>query len=204
MAKNNAGKPGLGRILFHNIAMFILTAFVIISIILIALLVIVTLAGLYAYNFVPIKTINLCISNETSELPINISCLSNEDCIKGFGEISAEAGINNTTGNDEIAEIGMDIMGNFAEAVSEETLRCVDRKCMMSGEENFDDVLGGEEKECAAGEESKEIKIMLSKLVPPEKLLYIIRKIATSENVRNTITGFIKTGKIAELEKAEA
>ncbi len=180
----------------------LLKIFLIIDVVIILL---VIGAVVYAYNFVPIKTLNICTSNTTYLLPVNISCTTNEDCIDEITQASksnaSKESISESINNSELTEIGTDAIGNFIKTISEEVVVCIDKKCMTKGSD-YEQILSSVEKEeCSSDEEEKEIKITLSKIVPPSNILSLVRAVSKSSEIKTTIKEFIKTGSLPELEK---
>ena len=95
--------------------------------------------------------------------------------------------------------MGKEVMGNFINAASKDIIKCIDKECMMRGSGNFDDLMSsGENKECSADEEKKEIKITISKVIPPAKLFKFTWSILTDSEIRSMIKEFIKTKQLPE------
>lgn len=190
----------LFKVLFKNVKTLVYASLAVLSLVSIILTVLVALAGVYGYNFVPIRTINLCISNNTQDLPIEIECFSDDDCAKGIinaiNNQDLRDAIEKETGDNRLTNISLDIMSNLVDTVSEEIIKCVDNKCKGAGIENFGQLFGSENKECIDNEKSKKIEIFMKDVVPPRKLLGILKTTITSKDFRSKIAEFIKTGEL--------
>jgi len=168
-------------------------------IILIVSLTLVAAATFLVYNFVPLKTIVYCVSNETQVSPIK--CSSNDDCMRKVTEIIEIGGesVSEVTGTEADIEKGVSFIESFLGFIFKEIGSCnKDGFCEIRKVRGLGQIIGKEAVECASNEERREIKITLKTLIPPHKVIEIAKKIVESEKIRNTIIEIIKTKKLPE------
>ncbi len=182
---------------------FIKTIIRLIMITIIVLIISLTLvaAGTFlVYNFIPLKTIAYCISNETQVSPIK--CSFDNDCIKRVNEIIEISGetVSEVTETEEGIEKGVSFIKNFLEFIFKEIGSCnKDSFCEIKKVRGLEQIIGKEAVECTSNEERREIKITLKTIIPPYKIIEIIKKTIKSEEIRNTLIEIIKTRKLPNL-----
>lgn len=191
-------KPLLFR--FVGAIIKFITTMIIISLISLAL----AAGGAFlAYNFLPLKTITLCVSNEALVSPVK--CSSEKDCIKSVANVIEVA--NETiseasdTGIGKGANAGINLMAGFLEFVFKEIGSCnkegfCEIRKVRGLEQMMGEIIGKEAVNCTANEERREIKITFKTIIPPDKIIGMLKNIIESEEIRNTITEIIKTKKL--------
>jgi len=187
------------RPLLFRFIRLIIRVVIIAIIILIVSLTLVAGGAFLAYNFLPLKTITYCISNETQVSPIK--CSSNNDCIEKVTEIIEIGGesVSEVTGTESDIEKGVSFIESFLGFVFKEIGSCnKDGFCEIRKVRGLEQIIGKKAVECASNEERKEIRITLKTLIPPNKVMEIIKKIVESEKIRDTLIEIIKTKKLPQ------
>ncbi len=180
---------------------FVIRFAVITIIILLVSLTLVAGAAFLAYNFLPLKTITFCVSNETHVS--SIPCASGKDCVESITEITEVSSktISETTGIEAGVVEGISLIGGFLGFMFKEIGSCnEDGLCEIKKVRGIEQIIGGEAVECAENEERREKKITLKTLDQPDKAVKIIKEAIESEEIRDIIMEVIKTRKLPEFD----
>lgn len=173
---------------------------IIVIIILLIALTLVAGAAFLAYNFLPLKTISFCVSNETQVSPIE--CSSNKDCVESVIDVMETSSeiISDVTGKKAGIKESVNVIEGFLRFVFKEVGSCnEDGFCEIREVRGAEQIIGGEAVECREDEERREIRITLKTIIPPDKLIEIVKKAIESEEVRDIIKEMIKNKKATKI-----
>ena len=116
------------------------------------------------YNFFPIKTATLCISNETTVSLI--TCTNNADCANMVTEMMQ---------GQEAGTEGPGIFSGFLSSIFQEVSSCnKDGFCEIKEISGLEKMMSNEKVLCKEWETEKSIKITPKTVIPPQQLKEII------------------------------
>lgn len=163
---------------------FFLWIFIVTIITSIISLLLLGIAGFLAYNFLVIKTINLCIGDEIEKTPI--TCASDNECVIKLNELVKNQNITSITGIEVFEPLLKEISSNTG------MLSCYEGYCAIKKPRGFEEMLKGGQVECGANETKKTIKLTPKMIVPPDKVKEIIKMAIESKEIKSVIADALK------------